>query len=107
MPYYGDISGHFRGLLRDEFETCAVGVVGGPKTDCARCPKRAIRRVQDMNEAKWYDMKFKEKRRFFECFDEYTPPLSYGYAAFSKDDFTRLRNHYKLFEDVNFPLSGI
>lgn len=56
-----------------------------------------------MDEAKWYDMQFKEKRRFYECFNDFNPPLSYGYATFTKDDFTKLKNHYKLFEDVSFP----
>ncbi|QCD64850.1 MULTISPECIES: DUF3800 domain-containing protein [Halomicrobium] len=56
-----------------------------------------------MDEAKWYDMKTVEKRRFMECLGENSPPLEFGYAVFELDDFTNLRSHYKLFQDVSFP----
>lgn len=104
MEYYGDISGDFRNLLREYCDVVVIGVVKGSEPDCYRCAKRAVRRVGNMNEARWNDLpSWTEKRRFFECFDENCPPLEFGYASFTREDFHSLENYHHLYQDVVFP----
>ncbi|GGM53182.1 hypothetical protein GCM10009006_37870 [Haloarcula argentinensis] len=103
MPYYGDISGDFRNLLNESCDVVTVAVVGGDLHDCYRCPKRAVRNIQYMDEAKWYEMEPNEKRRFIDCLADNQADLEFGYAVFEMSDFTTLDSHYKLFQDVSFP----
>lgn len=99
MPFYGDVSGHFRGLLNGANEVCVVGVVGGPHLDCQRCPKRAVRKIPNIAEAKWNELKEVEKRRFFDCFGENTPPLMFGYATFTRDTLHSMNDYHYIYTE--------
>lgn len=103
MIYFGDVSGDFRGLLRDEVEVCVAAVVGGSRHDCYRCPKKTVRNVQDIPEAKWNDLTRVQKRRFFECLSDHSDALQFGYAAFQKRHLHTLEKYHKLYQDVQFP----
>jgi hypothetical protein len=71
--------------------------------DCFRCPKRAVRRVANLDEAKWNDLKSTEKRRFFDCFADNSPPLVFGYAAFRREQLQSIAQYHLLYDDVQFP----
>lgn len=104
MDYFGDESGQFKGVLNGDSEVCVIGVVAGTKIDCMRCPKRTVRRVDDIPEAKWNDLMDYQKRRLFECFAE-QDHLQYGYALFNRDKLHSMENYHLLYDDVEFPPS--
>jgi len=102
MDYFGDASGHLKGLLTHNCEVYVAAVVAGDKISCGRCPKQAIRRINDLEEAKWSDLLDKQKRRVFECFAE-NQHLEFGYATFSLDMLQSLSKSHLLYQDVCFP----
>lgn len=102
MECFGDVSGHFRGLIQHDCEVVVVGLVIGYRVAAARCPNRAVRNVADIREAKWNDLKEKQKRRMVECLQE-NDALEFGYAKFTAGMLHRLEKHYLLHQDVSFP----
>lgn len=102
MYYYGDVSGDFRGLLNGHCEVVVVGVVGGGKMDCMRCPKKTVRNVEDIPEARWNDLTRVQKRRFYDCFVE-QDNLEYGYARFDREMLHTMEEYHRLYENVSFP----
>lgn len=99
MDYFGDVSGHFRGLLNNECPVCVVAIVEGIKIDAYRCPKRTIRDVKNVKEAKWTDLTDVQKRRLLECFAN-QDELRFGYALFTRDKLhTMDEYHYIYWED--------
>jgi len=102
MDGFGDVSGHFRGLLNRECEVVVVGVVMGPRIDAQRCPKKAVRNVQDIKEARWNDLTITQKRRLLDCFSD-NENLQFGYSKFTRDKLVRLHSHHLLFQNVEFP----
>lgn len=103
MPYFGDVSGDLRGLLQDHCKRCVVAVVGGSRTDCYRCPKRSVRNVTDIPEARWNDLTYVQKRRLFECFEEYQDDLAFGIAVFTKNQLQSIENYHLLYTDEGVP----
>lgn len=101
MDYFGDESGHLKGVLQGDCDVCVVGVVGGVKYKCMRCPKRAVDRVDDLEEARWTDMFDTQKRRFLECIADLD--LEFGYVAFDQDKLHTMDNYHYLYQDVSFP----
>lgn len=77
-----------------------VAVVAGDHIACAQCPKRAVRRISDISEAKWNTLLETQKRRLFECFAD-NEHLSFGYALFTRDQLHTLENYHLLYQDVN------
>lgn len=102
MEAFGDVSGHFRGLIQYEVDVVVVGVVFGDRIAAGRCPKRAVRDVTDIPEAKWNDLNDVQKRRLMECFEE-NDVLEFGYGLFTADHLHTLKNHYLLHQKVSFP----
>lgn len=101
MKYFGDASGHLRNLLHGECEVYVAGVVGGDPNDCLRCPKRAVRRVSDIDEARWADLQDVQKRRLFDCFVE--SDISFGYVKITAQQLQQLEHSYLLYQNVSFP----
>jgi len=99
MDLYGDESGHLRSLLQGDDEIFVLAVVAGNREWCLRCPKRAVRRVTDIEEAKWSDLTLAQRRRLVDCLVECEPTLSFGYVAIERSDLRQLRRHYRLYED--------
>lgn len=102
MQCFGDVSGHFRGLIKGHCDVVVVGVVVGDMVTAGRCPKKTVREVKDIPEAKWNDLKEVQKRRLLECFAE-NDLLRFGYALFTRDHLHTLKNHYLLHQNVSFP----
>lgn len=102
MDYFGDESGHLKGLLQGDCEVCVIAVVGGDRVACGSCPKKTVRRVDDISEARWYDLFDVQKRRLFECFAE-NDHLQFGYSIFRKRQLESLRKSHLLFQDVDLP----
>lgn len=102
MDYYGDASGHLRGLLNGACDVYVAAVVAGDRISCGRCPKQAVRRIDDIPEAKWSDLLEVQKRRLFECFAE-NEHIKFGYALFTRDQLQRLKLSHLLYEGVNLP----
>lgn len=102
MDYFGDASGHLKGLLTGNCDIYVAAVVGGDKMACRRCPKRAVRRVDDLEEAKWKDLLDKQKRRLIECFAD-NDYLEFGYAAFTRKQLQSLQLSHLLYQDAEFP----
>lgn len=63
MEAYGDVSGHFKSLVDGHCEVVVVGVVSGDRIAAGRCPKRTVRSVRNVEEAKWSDLTDVQKRR--------------------------------------------
>lgn len=101
MDYFGDESGHLKGVLQEDCEVCVIGVVGGTRVSCGSCPKRAVRRVEDIDEAKWNNMLDKQKRRVLECFSE--KDLQFGYVQFTREKLHTMDEYHQLYQDVSFP----
>jgi|GEM_PF-1805865 len=97
MEYFGDVSGHFKGLLNGHCEVVVVGVVRGDRLAAGKCAKKAVRQVEDIPEARWNDMKDVQKRRFFDCLAE-RDPLEFGYATFTRENLESLSNTYVLYQ---------
>ena len=102
MDYFGDESGHFRGLIQGDCKVCVIAVVEGDRIASGKCPKRTVRNISDVSEAKWNDLNPVQKRRLFECFAE-QDNIRFGYARFTADMLHSLKNHYKLHQNVDFP----
>lgn len=101
MKYFGDESGHFKGVLNGDCDVCVIGVVAGDRLDAYRCPKRLLRRLTDIPEIKWRDLREADKRRIFECFSE--EDLQFGYASFTLEMLQTMKNYHLLYQDVTFP----
>ncbi len=99
MELFGDESGHLRSLLKGEEDIFVLGVVAGNEECCMRCPKRAVRRVQDIEEARWNDLTDLQRRRLIDCLTDCEPSLSFGYVAIQREDLLDLDRHYRLYED--------
>lgn len=104
MDCFGDVSGHFRSLIKHNCEVVVVGVVMGDKVAAASCPNKTVRNVQDIREAKWNDLTDVQKRRIFDCFSE-NDILDFGYALFTPDHLNTIEYNYLLHQDVSFPPS--
>lgn len=102
MDYFGDESGHLRSVLKGHCEVCVVAVVAGDRVACGRCPTKAVRRIDDISEAKWNDLLDHQKRRLFECFAD-NEHLSFGYATFTQEQLQSLTKYHLLYQDVSFP----
>ncbi len=102
MDYFGDASGHFKGVLQGDCEVCVVAIVAGDQVSCGRCPKRTVRRVDDIPEAKWHDLLDKQKRRLFECFAD-NDHIQFGYAVFRQEQLKSMDDYHLLYQDVSFP----
>jgi len=102
MDYFGDVSGDLRGLLNQNSKVVVVGVVAGDQVSCGRCPKQAVRRVDDIQEAKWNDLTDIQKRRLFECFAD-QDDLEFGYAVYDRDRLHSMDKYHYLYQDVSFP----
>lgn len=101
MQGYGDVSGHFRNLLTGQCDVVVVGVVFGDQIKAGRCARKAVRRVQDIDEAKWRDLTEVQKRRVIECFAD--NDLEFGCAKFTRERLQRVTDQYLLYQDVCFP----
>lgn len=99
MEIYGDESGHLRSLLDGEEDLFVLAVVAGAPERCMACPKRAVRNVTDIEEAKWSDMTATQRRRLVDCLTESEPHLSFAYVAIERSDLLGLKRHYHLHQD--------
>jgi hypothetical protein len=102
MECFGDVSGHFKSLIKHNCEVVVVGVVIGDKVAAARCPNKTVRDVTDIKEAKWNDLTDLQKRRMIDCLAD-NPHLEFGYSLFTAEQLHTLKNHYLLHQDVCFP----
>lgn len=99
MELYGDESGHLRSLLDGNEDLFVLAVVAGNPECCMRCPKRAVRNVTDIEEARWSDLTATQRRRLVDCLVECEPDLSLGYVAIEQSDLHQLQGHYRLYEE--------
>ncbi len=102
MYAYGDESGHLRSLLDGNCDVFVLAVVAGEQHNCGACPKQAVRRIPDLDEAKWSDLMEYQKRRVVDCFTDQKRDLSFGYIALSRSDLQELDNSYLLHQDRAF-----
>lgn len=102
MECFGDVSGYFRGLIQHDCEVVVVGVVIGDRIAAARCPKKTVRNVTDVKEAKWNELTDTQKRRMVECLAD-NEHLDFGYALFTADHLHKLQCNYLLHQEVSFP----
>ncbi|WP_159076949.1 DUF3800 domain-containing protein [Halococcoides cellulosivorans] len=97
MDLFGDESGTLRSVLNGRDEICVVAVVGGDRMDCIRCPKKAVRRVRDVTEARWSDLMDDQKRRVLDCME--AEDLQFGVCRITTDALHNLSHSYKLHQD--------
>ena len=103
MEAFGDVSGNFRSLIKHECEVVVVGVVmATDRVAAARCPKRTVRDVQNVDEAKWNELTDVQKRRMIECLSG-DDSLEFGYTLFKADHLHQLEYNYLLHQDVSVP----
>jgi len=100
MRIYGDESGHLQSLLDGECDVFVIAVVMGKKHTCSKCPRRAIERVRNLEEAKWSELGSTEKRRFIECFADADSDLTYGYVVLDRSDLISLSGSYLFHNDT-------
>jgi hypothetical protein len=99
MELYGDESGHLRSLLEGDEDLFVLAVVVGDPECCVRCPKRTVRDVRNIEEAKWSELTDTQRRRMIECLAGCKPSLSFGYVTIKQSDLLQLQDHYRLYED--------
>lgn len=102
MQYFGDVSGHLKGVLQGDCEVCVAAVVAGSRMDCYRCPKRTVRRITDIDEAKWTQLDEVQKRRFFTCLGE-EDDLQFGYVVIDRQALHSMEHYHYLYQDVTLP----
>jgi hypothetical protein len=102
MQAFGDVSGHFKGLLNNDCQVCVAGVVFGDTVTAGRCPKKSVDQVTDIDEAKWNDLLDKQKRRLFECLQD-QDHLEFAYALFTKEPLEKFQKSHLLYQDVSLP----
>lgn len=102
MVYFGDASGHLRGVLNGDCEVYVAAVVGGDKIRCGKCAKQAVRRIDDLPEAKWNSLKQTPKRRLVDCLADHQS-ISLGVAQFTREKLQSLNNYHLLYQDISFP----
>lgn len=102
MNYFGDVSGDFRGLLNGHCEVVVVAIVCGDQISAKRCPKKTVRQVDDIPEAKWNDLRATQKRRFFECFAD-QDHVEFGYGKFTLDQLKTMDDYHHLYQDTLNP----
>ncbi len=102
MVYFGDASGHLRGVLNGDCEVYVAAVVGGDKIRCGKCAKQAVRRIDDLPEAKWNSLKQTPKRRLIDCLTDHQS-ISLGVAQFTREKLQSLNNYHLLYQNVSFP----
>ncbi len=100
MYAFGDESGHPSDPIKGREPFC-VAVVAGEEEDCIRCPKRAVRRVSDIDEAKWNDLTDTQKRRVIDCFREHRDSLLLGYGIIQHSELMAMRRH-RFYDDSLF-----
>lgn len=96
--YFGDESGNFRGLLQGNEQYFGVAVVKGTAIDCARCPKRAVRRANSVDEARWTDLTDTQRRRIASCIQS-VDGIDGAYVRIERDDIHKIPNNYVLQQD--------
>lgn len=79
-----------------------AAVVGGDRIRCGKCAKQAVRRIDDLPEAKWNSLKNTPKRRLIDCLAD-RQSISLGFARFTQDKLKTLNNYHLLYQDVSFP----
>ncbi|WP_135854716.1 DUF3800 domain-containing protein [Halorussus salinus] len=99
MELYGDESGHLRSLLEGDEDLFVLAVVAGEAERCIRCPKRTVRNVTNIEEAKWSELTDTQRRRMVECLIECEQDLSFGYVTIDQSALLQLQAHYRLYED--------
>jgi hypothetical protein len=99
MELYGDESGHLRSLLEGDEDLFVLAVVAGEPERCMRCPKRTVRNVTNIEEAKWSELTDTQRRRMIGCLAECGLNLSFGYVVIEQSDLLQLQDHYRLYED--------
>ncbi|WP_324757133.1 DUF3800 domain-containing protein [Haloarcula sp. GH36] len=102
MDYFGDESGHLKGVLQGDCEICVMAIVAGDKVSCGQCAKRAVRNIDDIPEAKWNDLLDKQKRRLFECLAD-NEHIEFGFATFTQEKLRSVDGYHYLHQDVKFP----
>ncbi len=102
MDAFGDVSGHFRNLISHECEVVVAGIVMGNKREAMRCPKKTVRNVNNVKEARWNDLTDIQKRRMVECLAD-NDYLSFGYTMYTADQLHDLSCNYLLHQDVGVP----
>ena len=102
MEYFGDVSGHFKGLLTGDCDVVVVGVISGGRMDCTRCAKKAVKQIDDIPEAKWHGLTDVQKRRMYDCFAD-QDRLEFGYARFTEEMLQTMNNYHYLYQDISFP----
>lgn len=100
--YFGDASGHLRGVLNGDCEVYVAAVVSGDRMRCGKCAKQAVRRIGDLTEAKWNSLKETPKRRLVDCLAE-QESVSLGFARFTRENLQTLDKYHLLYQDVSFP----
>lgn len=100
MHAFGDESGHLRSVLRDG-GTFTQAVVAGDTSKSGACPKRAVRNIRNIKEAKWNEFDEVRKRRFCDCLKEYDD-LAIGYVVITGSDLQELDRSYMLYQDDNY-----
>jgi hypothetical protein len=100
--YFGDESGHLRGLLNGGCEYCVIAVVEGDQIAASRCPKQTVRDIEDIAEAKWHDLLETQKRRVIECLAD-QDPLKFGYAVMERSKLHTMENYHLLHQNVCLP----
>lgn len=96
--YFGDESGNFRGLLSGNEQYFGVAVVKGEASECARCPKRAVRRASGVEEARWSDLTDVQRRRVSDCIQS-VDGLEAAVAVIESRNINRLTHGYVLRQD--------
>lgn len=103
MEVFGDESGHLRNLLSDNCPQYVLGVVAGDITDCIACPKKSVRQVGNIAEARWSDLNTTQKRRFIDCLATERTDVTFAYVTFEKSDLVDLEHSYLLHQNDGFP----
>lgn len=103
MQYFGDGSGTLLEVLNGHEEVFSIAVVAGPPHAVGACPKKTVRKISMIDEAKWSSLQRVSRRRVLSCMAERNETLKFSYLTLSQSDLTRIDEHYLLYDDDNLP----
>ncbi len=89
-------------MIQGHCDVVVVGVVFGDLIQAGRCAKKTVRKISNVDEAKWSDLTDTQKRRFIDCIAG-NDDVEFGYAKFTREQMQTLENQYLLYQDVCFP----
>lgn len=93
---FGDESGNFRNLLNGHCSHFSLSIVVGDRFASMGCVKGAIRRAEDLQEARWNELTDLQKRRVIDEIN--SRAVEIFYLVIDRDDLRDIKHNFALYD---------